>query len=184
MSHRQITVEIWCLFATVMGKKWGEKMIRKMFSKRRTMAKQTACKLWQSSDLPSVLLVSLLYSCFLLIFSGSRKFCFKRFKSISKEWIFTRYGCTLLMVMITGPRKTHGQNVWSEELCNMVLKKTYPTIIKQIGLPLRHKEHVIRFKGDNKFLIMLWCAIEHKENRFYREWKLTSSQGYPFCKVE
>lgn len=55
----------------------------------------------------------------------------------------------------------------------MVLKKTYHTIIKQIGLPLRYKEHVIKFRGDNKFSVMLWCAIEHEENRLYREGKLT-----------
>jgi hypothetical protein len=51
----------------------------------------------------------------------------------------------------------------------MVLKKTRHTIIKQIGLPLKYKEHVIKFRGDNEFLIMLRCAIEHKEKGFNRE---------------
>lgn len=147
------------------------------------------CCFLKSSNTPLLLFIFLF--CALAsyyFFFGSKKFSFKRFKSISKsllmEWIFTKYGCTLLMVINSGPWKTHGINAWSQGPCNMALKETCRTIIKQIGLPLKYKEHVIKFRGDNEFLIMPRCAIEHKEKGFNRDWKLTWMQGYPFCRVE
>lgn len=168
-AHVHVYVRAWCVWVCVY------------------VCTSNCCCFLKSSNTP-LLHISFLCSCFLLFFFGSRKFSFKRFKSISKsllmEWIFTKYGCTLLMVINSRPWKTHGINAWSQGPCNMALKETCRTIIRQIGLPLKYKEHVIKFRGDNEFLIMLWCAIEHKEKGFNREWKLTWMQGYPFCRVE